>query len=367
LSGLVGRVLFFCEICWMSKRVLLHMGFWVVYALYDGYLSAPLTGTSFEGLSFVQRLILGYQAELILLVTKIPAVYLVIYGVIPRFMPKNRHIELAFSILAIATVVTVVNFYIWRGLIYPYLFKVSASPPPATFAIALFRWLWSSFDILMLLGISSALKFFRMRLQNMEREKQLIAEKLQSELQFLRAQTNPHFLFNTLNNIYGLARKPAPVAAEVVMRLSQLLRFMLYECSSPRIALVDEIKVIKDYIELEKLRYNQRLQVTFEEDIDDSGCMIAPLLLLPFVENAFKHGAGESRFDTHIDLRLQLRNNRLEFEVQNNKDPDENPAGEGIGLKNVRRQLELIYPDKHELRVEAQANLFRVVLELDLD
>lgn len=351
----------------MSRRILLHVGFWVVYALYDGYLSAPLTGTSFEGLSFVQRLILGYQAELILLIIKIPAVYFVLYNLIPRFLPKNKHISLAFTILGVAAAVTLINHWVWRELLYPYLFKVSASPPAPTFAIALFRWLWSSFDILMLLGISSALKFFRMRLQNMEREKQLIAEKLQSELQFLRAQTNPHFLFNTLNNIYGLARKPAPVAAEVVMRLSQLLRFMLYECSSPRIALVDEIKVIKDYIELEKLRYNQRLQVTFEEDIDDSGCMIAPLLLLPFVENAFKHGAGESRFDTHIDLRLQLRNNRLQFEVQNNKDPDENPAGEGIGLKNVRRQLELIYPDKHELQVEAQAHLFRVLLELDLD
>lgn len=359
--------LFFYEICRMSKRILLHVGFWVVYALYDGYLSAPLTGTSFEGLSFVQRLSLGYQAALILLGVKIPAVYFVLYYLIPRFLPKNKHIALALSILGVAVAVTLINHAVWRQVLYPYLFRVSASPPAPTFAIALFRWLWSSFDILMLLGIASSLKFFRMRLQNMEREKQLIAEKLQSELQFLRAQTNPHFLFNTLNNIYGLARKQSPQAAEIVMRLSQLLRFMLYECSSPRIALVDEIKVISDYIELEKLRYNQRLQVNFGEDIDDPATMIAPLLLLPFVENAFKHGAGESRFETRIDIRLQLRERRLEFEVRNNKDPEESPAGEGIGLKNVRRQLELIYPDKHALQVEAQANMFRVFLVINLD
>lgn len=351
----------------MNRRVLLHIGFWLVYAMYDGYLSAPLTGSSFASLSFGGRLLLGYEAELFLLAFKIPAVYFVLYWVLPRYIRHNRFFMLGAVMFATAAAVTLINQSMWYHVIYPYLFKVSGPPPSPIFAVRLFRWGWSSFDIVMLLGITSALKLFRYRLQTAEREKQLIEEKLQSELQFLRAQTNPHFLFNTLNNIYGLARKPAPLAAEVVLRLSKLLRFMLYECARSRIPIGDEIKVIRDYIELEKLRYNERLTVTFEESVDDPGQLIAPLLLLPFVENAFKHGAGETRFNTHIDLLLTLRQEQLHFEIKNNKDPDEGGIKEGIGLKNVRRQLELTYPEKHTLAIENQSTYFKVTLEIRLD
>ena len=205
-----------------------------------------------------------------------------------------------------------------------------------------------------------------MQLDGKAREQRLVQEKLESELQFLRAQTNPHFLFNTLNNIYALARRESPQAAAVLLRLSKLLRFMLYECSNPTISLADEVKVIHDYLELEKLRYNDRLEVNYREDIDQPNQPIAPLLLLPFIENAFKHGASENRFFTHIDIQLSVKKGQLDFRIENDKEPENVPSANGLGLHNVQRQLELLYPQKHQLSIDRQKNIFIVHLQINL-
>ncbi|MDX1942786.1 MAG: histidine kinase, partial [Saprospiraceae bacterium] len=229
------------------------------------------------------------------------------------------------------------------------------------------RLIFTFIDIGTVVAVAVALKLTRFRLQSREREQELIREKLQSELQFLRAQTNPHFLFNTLNNIYALARRESPQTAELVIRLSKLLRFMLYECNKPTIPLLDEVKIIQDLIELEKLRYNGRLQIHYEENIDNPNQAIAPLLLLPFVENAFKHGVGENRFLTKIDIRLLAKDDQLIFEIINDKEPDSGINEIGLGLKNVKRQLELLYPDAHELNIENNSDSFIVKLILYLN
>ena len=190
-------------------------------------------------------------------------------------------------------------------------------------------------------------------------------KKLEAELKFLRHQTNPHFLFNTLNNIYALARKRSEHTAEVVMRLSKLLRFILYESKSDLITVADELKILDDYIALEKMRY-ERLTIHFQRDIDENTQQIAPLLLLPFVENAFKHGASESRFDSFIRISVQLQKGQLIFNIENTKEGQTSQEiRDNIGLCNVRRQLELMYKE-YDLQLQNEPHIFSVRLYINL-
>ncbi|MEZ4960134.1 MAG: histidine kinase [Saprospiraceae bacterium] len=349
----------------MNRRILLHIGFWIAYALYDGYLCVPLSGTSFEHLSMGERLLLGYQAELVLLAVKIPAAYLVLNYLLPRSFQNRKFLRFGLQVAVLTALVSLALYNLWHKAIYPHIFKIEPPAQAANNWIAAFRLLWSSFEILMLLSVASAIKLFRMRLQTAQREKQLIEEKLQSELSFLRAQTNPHFLFNTLNNLYHLARKKAETTPDAILKLSGMLRFMLYECATPRIQLSQEIQVIGDYLELERLRYGDRLKVAFRQEVDDAGQPIAPLLLLPLVENAFKHGAAESTGQPLVSIFLELKKARLHFKVENSKEPATTDTKEGIGLKNIRRQLELLYPE-HQLLVEDNEDRFSVILNINL-
>ncbi|HMX41071.1 MAG TPA: histidine kinase, partial [Saprospiraceae bacterium] len=182
---------------------------------------------------------------------------------------------------------------------------------------------------------------------------------------------NPHFLFNTLNNLYILARKKSDKTSGAIMMLSKILRFMLYDCRAHQIAVADEAKVIQDYIELEKLRYNDRLYVRYEENLEQPHALVAPLLLLPFVENSFKHGAHSTTGDAEIHIRLSVVDKKLSFMVENTVEgEDKTPAStgsSGIGLKNVQRQLDLIYPGRYRLHNGREDELYRVELELELD
>jgi two-component system LytT family sensor kinase len=193
---------------------------------------------------------------------------------------------------------------------------------------------------------------------------QLRIEKQEAELNYLKAQTNPHFLFNTLNNIYALAKTKSDAAPEAVLRLSGILRFMLYEAGGDYIAIGDELKIIGDYLELEKLRYDESLRLSFKHDVEDLRQAVPPLLLLPLVENAFKHGASETRHEPFVDIFLSIKGKRLLFEVRNSSD-DSGPVVEHIGLSNLRRQLQLLYTD-YELTPQRDAGSFMVRLTINL-
>ncbi|HEV9038814.1 MAG TPA: histidine kinase, partial [Puia sp.] len=182
---------------------------------------------------------------------------------------------------------------------------------------------------------------------------QLRIEKQQAELNYLKSQTNPHFLFNTLNNIYALARDRSDLAPESIMRLSKILRYMLYDAGGQYVAIEQELKVIGDYISLEQLRYDDTLRVNFNYDVEDMKQSLPPLLLVPMVENAFKHGASETRNRPFVDIHLSIASRQLAFLVRNSIEgqPDEGSIKENIGLSNLRRQLELLYTD-YRLNVE---------------
>jgi len=197
---------------------------------------------------------------------------------------------------------------------------------------------------------------------------QLRIEKQEAELNYLRSQTNPHFLFNTLNNIYSLAKDKSDLAPKSIMQLSKLLRYMLYETNADHIAIEQEIKIINDYIDLEKLRYDDSLKVDFHYEVEDMKQDIQPLLLIPLVENAFKHGVSETRNQPFVNIQLNIKDKQLDFKVRNSKEnkPQEVSEKETIGLPNLQRQLELIYKD-FQLSSEITEKEFLTFLKINLD
>ena len=198
-------------------------------------------------------------------------------------------------------------------------------------------------------------------------QQQLRIEKQEAELNYLRSQTNPHFLFNTLNNIYSLARDKSDLAPESILRLSKILRFMLYETTGTYIAIEQELKIINDYIALERLRYDESLHVNFNYDIEDMKQALTPLLLIPLVENAFKHGVSETRLKPFVEIHLSVNRRQLELVVNNSTELSsiDRKVKENIGLSNLRRQLELLYTDYHLNLMRGESD-FTAILKINL-
>jgi two-component system LytT family sensor kinase len=192
-------------------------------------------------------------------------------------------------------------------------------------------------------------------------------EKKQAELLFLKSQINPHFLFNTLNNIYSLSQYQPQLVSESVLRLSKILRYLLYETSHEFITIDKEIKILTDYIDLEKLRYNESVSIDFNSEIDNVSEMIPPLLLIPLVENAFKHGVSKVRGNKFVDVKCILQKRKLYFVVKNSSNPtsDHEEIKDNIGLANLRRRLELLYKN-FELVTEQKDSIFIAELTINL-
>ncbi len=284
-------------------------------------------------------------------------VYSFLYFLIPKLLLKKRYGWFAFWLLVVLAVSVVYM------IIVP--FRLNIHSPFFTRRL-ITRSLFANFNIC---GIAVAIKLFKYWYA--EREAKLAAERsnLTSQLALLKSQVHPHFLFNTLNNLYSLALVQSSKAPEVVLKLSDLLRYMLYDCNVERILLSKEIEMINNYIELEKQRYGKRLDVSINYSGDLNDKYIAPLLLLPFIENSFKHGASEQLEQCWISLDLFVEKEELFFKLVNGYTKHENTDGDrqGIGLENVRRRLELLYPNDHELKITADDDTYTVSLQLNLE
>jgi len=204
-------------------------------------------------------------------------------------------------------------------------------------------------------------------LQNEKRE--LESQNLQSELKFLKSQINPHFFFNTLNNLYALTLKKSDLAPEIVLRLSEMMRYMLYESNEKEVTLDKEIKYVMNYIELEKLRQGEKFQVNFNLNGQPNGKKIAPLMFIPFLENSFKHGLDTQINSGYVNIEMNLNDDSVELDIENSKPATPLPAKEksgGIGLENVKRRLKLLYPEKHQLDITDEADSYKVNLNIQL-
>ena len=347
------------------KRVSLHILFWTVYLAQDTAFAYLADAGVLSHFSTSVRIIIALKVCVGLLLPKIILTYFLLYVMLERIIKQREKLMLnIFYSVLFFTVILLIYRILEVYIIYPFTYE-GIRPAGNYFNGASF--LFGLMDLGFVSGTAIAIKVIKLQLIAKEKEKLLIKDKLETELKFLKNQTNPHFLFNTLNNIYALARKKSDTTADVVMKLSKILRFMLYETGKKYISIAEEVRLIEDYIDLEKIRYNERLIVFFKKEIDDDDQIVSPLLLLPFIENAFKHGVSESRFDSFIHIELNVLEEQLQFSIENNKDEDKmnKTDNESIGLVNIRRQLELLYGD-YEMKVENQKNIFRVILHVNL-
>lgn len=186
-------------------------------------------------------------------------------------------------------------------------------------------------------------------------------EKTKAELMFLKSQVSPHFFFNMLNNLYGLVTKDAQKAQELILKLSDMMRYSIYEGEKETVTIQEEIEFLKNYIALHKMRYHKEITVDFNCDIDENQ-KVVPLLFIILLENAFKHGVENLRENAYIKMSLTTSQNEIRFVIENNYEKAENQSG--IGLKNLKRRLELVYPNQHELTFSATENVYQVQLIL---
>lgn len=191
-------------------------------------------------------------------------------------------------------------------------------------------------------------------------------EKMTAELQLLKAQVHPHFLFNTLNNIYSFSLLNSTKTPDLILKLSSLLSYMLYDCKAEEVRLEKEIEIMENYVDLESERYGDKIEISWNVEGDVKNEFISPLLMLPFLENAFKHGISEQIEKCWLSVDISVKKNTLLFKVANSKNEFVHNSTNGIGINNVKKRLNLIYPNRHELRINDEGNFFVVSLLVKL-
>lgn len=289
------------------------------------------------------------------------ATYFIIYYIIPTYTSDHSRIKVIFLCLTVFLFIGVGMRYYRFFIVYPIIDPTHAMPAN----------LWGIGGILSevfsWMGVMSsaiAIKMAKNKTELQQKNESLLEEKKMAELNFLKAQMNPHFLFNTLNTLYSDAVTGGDKSEEIVLRLSSLLRFMLEECNQRVIPIEKEMKVIEDYIQLEKLRHGNRLQVDYQSHTNGSPVFISPLLMLPFVENSCKHTLLSKRGDIKITVRISTTNNAANLFVENELSADKNGSSPGIGIANVRRQLELLYG--RDFKLEIRQDQGKHIVNLDI-
>lgn len=340
-------------------RIWSHVLFWLVYILFF-----TLMDYSFYD---------DYWKAFLKVVTTMPvkmmATYLTLYVFIPRLLDNRRYL----SFITLFFLTAVLFGYVARAMLHmywvpTYIPEYDYSEFPLTH---LGKTAGNMISVNIVVFAATAIKLLKRNYHNEKITERLNKEKLDAELKFLKSQIHPHFLFNTLNNLYALTLQNSPKSSEVVLKLSNLLDYMLYECNVPLISLRKEISQIKNIIELEKLRYSNRLVVSFTASGSISNKRLPPLVMLPFIENAFKHGVSREIENSFISIDLNVKNDHLILRVENSKSDDDQPNEsdytKGIGLHNVQRRLDLIFGAKYSLQVFNEEEVFMIVLQIPVD
>ncbi len=336
----------------IRNSLFLHGVFWIL-AFY-------ILLNIFSGSSSFQRVDFIYTATF--LVTLMIPVLLNLYLVIPGLLRKGHYLSYALSFIGLGFLFALLNQVIFNYLIDFVL--------PGYYFISfytygdLLKFFFAFLVITTLLQLSK--EWFEL---NATRQRMLLLEKekVDAELRALANQVNPHFLFNSLNVIYSLAVNQRKESPEAILKLSDILRYVIYDSSGERVGVDAEVRLIRNYIELQQFRVGRESNISFTTEGSGQGLVLAPMLLLPLVENGFKHGIKGDIRKTFLKILLKIEENDLFFTIANNKgtasEEGERP-GSGVGLENIRNRLQLIYPDTHELDIEETDDLFQVSLTL---
>jgi two-component system, LytTR family, sensor kinase len=278
-----------------------------------------------------------------------------------KFLKERKYWQLLLSVSGVALVFPFFRYSI-EELLYPITFHIRNY----TEGINLWYYIKDNTNyIITPIFMGFAFNFAEDWFVNRAEKQELINEKNTTELAFLKSQVNPHFLFNTLNNIYSLTFQKSEKAPEAVLKLSEMMRYMLYESNETKVSLNQEVKYLQNFIDLQKMRYHGETFIEFNVQGDINSKQIAPLLLIPFVENAFKHGEVSNRLNP-LTINLLVSNNNLHFSVINHKKDQNKDEVGGVGLENMQRRLALLYPENYGLEVKEEKDSYYCELNLML-
>ena len=340
----------------ISKKALNHFIFWCVMLIY--YISSSWPHESNKVFLF-ERMFSKTIVELML-------AYLFIYLHTSLFVMKKR--RFSFFLLSLMAIYAAYVLYTAIRCYYlvPKYPEIYQYRPPLEFIERItngYAFIGNITGLIFPAIILIVIDYYR-------KQKELISLKEQkrtTELHLLKHQLNPHFLFNTLNNLYSLSIQKSDRTPEAIAKLSDILDYMLYKCNDNFVSLKGEIALISNYIELEKIRYGKRLDISFNHNQNDD-VKVAPLLLLTFVENAFKHGVSQELHVAKIDIVVEGNQESILFKIENSKpnleSVGEDKKQEAIGLQNIRRQLELLYPKQYDLEVVNTSKSFSITLKI---
>ncbi|WP_075591181.1 sensor histidine kinase [Labilibacter marinus] len=339
------------------KQILLHITFWVgVWFFYFYFFSYNSNDYNY---------IIWFSSCLLPLTMSVT--YFVDLVLIPKYLLTRQYKQFvlySFYVLVVSSYVTVLTIY--GCLIFLLKFNVAIMPPMSKnfFFILILEYMVVGF----ISFVSVLNKNFRIDSENKALQNKILSTQLQlkeQELHYLKRQIHPHFLFNTLNTLYGFALQQSKQTPDIILKLSNLLDYILYQINKPKVSLQEEVLHIKEYIDLEKMRFQDTLNVDFKMDDIDKNIQVAPMLLIPFVENAFKHGNIINGF-LHINIQVKLESNQLSFNIDNSIKQDDNAvAHKGIGLENIKKRLDLHYTSKgYQLTPTLEKNLYKVSLTI---
>lgn len=349
------------------KKVIYQVIFWTSYWCINVYIDFMWAKQNIPGWQDDKIVFRVAIAQVLYMLPLIALAYYLVFVAFEKIIENKKNFFKNVLILLIPYLIAVcLCIVLVRLIVFPFVYENAFRPGAVFFDPR--RFLSITIEAAFPAVLLMSLRYVEVQVAAKEAEKNLVKEKLSAELKFLKSQLNPHFLFNTLNNIYALTRKKSDEAPEVVMKLSELLSFMLYETARETIPVEKEIHFLEDYISLEKIRYTDSgLSIVFNKAVDDPLEPIAPLLLLPLVENAFKHGASENHFDSFIHIDLTVKKQQLYFSVKNSyEEPLQKNKSNAIGLHNTERQLELLYKE-HQLEIKKGKNIFEVLLTINLN
>lgn len=351
-----------------------HLAFWISWWLFQSILYAFVPNDS--RLTRIEILPCSTITSFLFMGSHIFLSYTLMYFVIPRYIVTTKYKAaaawtLVFAVIT-ASIAAFTSLYIIQPvtqfllpdhlLIKPALVNV---PDSVKFCMAFMAGLRGGLTVG---GVAAAIKLMKHWYVQGQKNLELQKENVEAQLQVLKAQVHPHFLFNTLNNIYSFTQNTSGEASKMVVGLSDMLRYMLYEGSKPKVPLSKELKMIDEYIELEQVRYGNELEFHVSFPHNAKQFLIAPLLLLPFVENCFKHGISHMLDNPWLNLDITIDGNEMNVKLINSKPSNKKlHRSPGIGLDNARKRLQLLYPDKHELTIKEEEDIFIVHLKLQLE
>jgi len=340
-----------------------HALFWLVCWIFMGFIYGFMSITEKQG----TYILLSYFEAVLFMPQHMILSYGIIYFILPRYIIREKYWPGITAILGLILLAAFMSPLTVKFIITP--MRLSMGIPPKPWDGIFYSLMAGLRGSMTVAGFAVAIKLVKMWYLKKVDNERLEKVKLRAELELLKGQLHPHFMFNTLNSIYSLALKKSDYTSEAILRLSNLMRFMLTECNNSTIELIKEVEVLNNYIELEKTRFGRRLDITINITGELQNRIIPPLLLMPFLENSFKHGVNEMTEQAWISLDLDVSNPNLRFKLINGKPSEHCGAKDSflVGLVNVQRRLQLLYPNAHELRITEDSDTFVVVLVIQLD